>query len=539
MPQACKARIFDTMLMHHLLFPDLPHDLEFINSMFTQKPAWKSERKLAEELYNARDVDVTYQSWLQLKPLLIQHGLESLYFNVQIPIAKIVSEMKRTGIKVDPGHLKEVREKLIAEMSEENKHLPAELRTTTVMVGKNVPAPPGTIGKSGRPLKVVRVEVPKESCPWRSSDEVKKYLYETLKLPVVGHAKTNEPTADKGAIDKIYRRIRSGQYKLGDAGERIARGVMAIKNLRKMSTLVNGFCTEDRGKVGRVHANFNVHGTSSGRLSSSEPNLQNQPESARYIYVPSSPDWCLIEVDYSSIENRLTAWYSNDSERLRRWVLDPDFNEHRWAASVMFGIPYEDVEKDNDKDAPYGMAKRINHGTNYGMGAKKIANMNDLDFGEVKKNLEKLNKARPLLLKWQKDTGEKAKSEGVLATPFGRKRWFVPLGNYYTEALSFLPQSTAADIIFRAMIGLYYERIDWPVERALSVVRVVEPLPQPARLLLQVHDSLLFEAPSNDIELVQSCIRHVMEQPWPELGGFTIPVAMKVGKPGQSWGELK
>jgi uracil-DNA glycosylase family 4 len=534
-----RCTVFDTMLMQHLCFPDLPHDLEFIGSQFTNKPAWKHLRGAAEELYNARDVDVTWQAYLQLRPLLEQNKLGALYHFVQVPIAKICKLMTDTGIAVDPNNLKSVRTKLLAEMEQEELLLPAELRTRKREVMKRQLAPPGTLSpKTGKPLKYIRVPDFELDTPWRSGDVVKEYLYETLHLPVQVHPKTHEPTADKGAIDKLYRRLVNGTIRLENARE-VAKGIYAIKNLRAKSNLISGFVQDSKAGVGRVHASFNVHGTAGGRLSSSGPNLQNQPESARYIYVPSHPDWCLIDIDFGSIENRLTAWYSNDRERLNRWALDPNFNEHKWTTSVMFGIPIEDVIKDNDRDAPYGKAKRIGHGRNYGMGVKKICNLFDLEFSEVKDAVEKLTKAMPVLTRWQAEVAAQAKRDGVLTNAFGRKRWFVPLGNWYTEALSFLPQSTAADIIFRAMIGLMYERIGWPVEKALKVVQVVEPLPQPARLLLQVHDSLVFEAPAGQVDEVVGVVRRVMTQPFRELGGYSIPVGVQVAPAGCSWGEVK
>lgn len=88
------------------------------------------------------------------------------------------------------------------------------------------------------------------------------------------------------------------------------------------------------------------------------------------------------------------------------------------------------------------------------------------------------------------------------------------------------------------MIGLMYERINWPVELALKVTSVLAPLPQPARLLLQVHDSLLVECPAHQVDEVTKCLKTVMEQPWPQMGGFYVPAEIKAGKPGCSWGEI-
>lgn len=270
----------------------------------------------------------------------------------------------------------------------------------------------------------------------------------------------------------------------------------------------------------------------SGRLSSSDPNLQNIPPAARYIYVPSDPSWRLLEVDFSSLENRLTAWFAGDTERLAR-LSQSGFNEHCWVAGQIFGIPYDEVEKDNSKDAPYGIAKRVGHGSNYGMGPKKIANLFDMDFGAVRDFSAKWKKLFAKTVAWQENCGKLAKEQGFLVNPFGRKRWFYT-DSYYTEALSFLPQSTGADICFRSMLGLMFDRLglDPPT-------KVARPLATPCRLLLQVHDSLLFEGPSDVLLEAARDIKLVMEQPWPELRNFNIPVEMKLGAPSASWGELK
>jgi DNA polymerase-1 len=514
--------VYDTMLMQHLRFPDLPHDLEFVGSQFSNKPAWKAD-KANFELYCARDVDVTWQAYSQLRPMLRQYGLDKLYSDVQVPLARICHLMQKTGFKVDPSRIHAVREKLQSEMAKEEANLPPELRTRQVPVRRRQPAPPGTVSeKTGKPLKYVMVEGLETETPWRSSDVVGKWLYETLKLPVQLDLKTEQVTTGKMALERLYRKTKN-------------RSIDALRKLRKMNSLMTLFCKEQMLGIDRMHPHFNVHGTASGRLSSSDPNLQNVPETARYIYIPSHAGWKIIDVDYSQIENRLTAHFAGDTERMQRFLENPKFSEHKFAASLFFDIPYDEVEKDNDKDAPYGKAKRIVHGSNYGMGAKKISLMYDMDFKETKELQNRWKMAIFRTSQWQERCAEQAKKDGYLATPFGRKRWFYT-SSYFTESLSFLPQSTAADVIFRAMIGLMYERIGWPLEKALSTVRVVEPLPQPAKLLLQVHDSLVFEAPAEQVDEVVRVVRKVMEQPWPELAGLVIPIGIKVG---DSWGDAE
>ena len=828
MSGTCKAKVWDVMLMQHLCFPDLPHDLEFIGSQFSNKPAWKDDRGNFQ-LYNARDVDVTLQCYSQLRPMLRMNRLEELYKRVSVPLALICRKLFDTGVKVDPAKAVEVREQLLKEIAGLEGELPEELKTFVMQVSKRVPAPEGTLSeKTKKPVKFLSIIVDKEITPWRSPSKVEKWLYESVKAPVQLHVKTQEVTTDKTALDKIVRRFRK------EGADEKARWVDALRRIKKADKLAGSFVTDALAQASFVYPHFNVHGTNSGRLSSSDPNLQNVPESARYVYVASRPGWRIVEADYSQIENRLTAYFAQDTERLGRFLRDSGFSEHKWAASQFFGIPYDEVEKDNDKEAPYGKAKRIVHGplaegtevltphgwlrvedfeegtpiaqwkdgvvrfiaprrrvtqhvdeelldfrgrafkalvtedhrfptknwrgdfkhvpagdlnenyripvsgvfgfgtleadvrlaaalqadgslygrygvfhlvkerkkkrleailgnraykkepcgchpngtryrlpaetvepalwiltekgfnanvleltkelaevlleevtywdgsrkracklyfstdktsvewlqilahllgmrghlttrqcqgfghklfyvlslskkkfvrcpeeivrtpyrgnvycfetddgaflfryhdsvavssnSNYGMGAQKISNLYDMPLAEVKELLAKWKgKCIPATVEWQERIAAQAKKDGFLRTPFGRMRWFYT-SSIYTESLSFLPQSTAADIIFRAMIGMYYDRVGWPAEEAQAVVSIIEPLPWPAQLLLTVHDSLVVECPPEDEQGVVAVMKRVMEQPFKELGGFSCPIS--VGS-GDSWGSAE
>lgn len=530
--------VWDTMLMQHLLQPDLPHGLDFLGSFFTNKPAWKHLSGDDEELYNCRDTDVTWQCYRQLRPMLRAEGLMPLYEAVQVPLARICHLFHETGFKIDPARLGAVRKDLLAKVTELEVQLPESLRTQAVAIRKRQLAPAGTLSeKTKKPLKYIMVDATEEVSPWKSNDTLKEYFYAQRALPVQTHAKTNEPTVDKTALPKLLKAALRPSY-ARSAGEDVAtevqRCVKALQQLRVIASLLSTFTKEEFGHVERIHASFNAHGTASGRLSSSDPNLQNIPESARYIYVPSHADWRIFDVDFSSLENRLTAWFAQDYERLER-LSQPGFNEHKYTCSQFFDIPIEDVVKDNSKDAPYGKAKRIGHGSNYGMGPLKISRLYDLPLDEVRVLCEKWRTLNAKTVAWQQDTAARAKKEGFLVTPFGRKRWFYT-DSAYTESLSFLPQSTGADITFRCLIGLLYDRIGWPESKAAQLVNVYHALQRPARIMLQVHDSFVGECPAELMDEIQDTLTRVMTQPWPELGGFSIPVEFKSGP---SWGETK
>lgn len=523
------AEHHDSMLLHHLRFPDLPHGLDDLGSYFTGKGVWKDQKREDLALYNARDVDVTFQVWKQLVPMVKAEGLWNLYRRVQIPLARICKKMTDLGIKIDPSRLEEVRAKVALEMKELEKALPENLQSHTIIVHKRKPAPPGTLGKSGKPVKYIQVPIEELETPWASSVQIQKWLYEDLALEPVHDLKTDNITSGKMALDKLAGKCRR------DGRDADADAIKAIRTLRKKASILNLFAKEEMVKATTVHGSFLVHGTNSGRLSSSSPNLHNVTEAARCLYVPRHRDWSLVDIDFSSIESRLTAYLANDQARLQKYLTIPDYSEHKYLASVLTGCDYNDVVKDNSRDAPYGRAKAVVHGANYALGAKKMSMMNDMPLDVTKEILDRWKQEIRETVVWQAKTADQARRDGFLTTPFGRKRYFYT-SSLYTESLAFLPQSTAADIIFRCMIALMYERIDWPLEDVAKVVQYIEPLPRPANLLLCVHDSLVFECPNDLLPKLIGVAQRVMTQPWPELGGFSIPISIAVGP---SWGETE
>lgn len=524
-PEECK--VWDIMLMHHLRFPVFPHDLEFIGKQFTNKGAWKAD-KVSYETYCARDVDVTWRCFSALHYLLKQADLLDVYTYISWPLAKICRLMTDTGITRSSSRILTLREELKAKIKENEQVLPEYLRTQILTKRKRRKAPPGTLDENGEPTKWIYETVLEELVPWRSTEVKKHFLYEVLrdakgkKLPVQEHIKTKKPTADKNALDRLYARHRLPELK-------------ALKELNKSATLLSNFAKGGLPENDVVHPSFNVHGTESGRLSSSGPNIQNQPQAVRYTYVPRVEGGRILSVDYSGIENRLVAWMANDRKR-QAWFKDPNFSEHKHLAALRTGVPYKDVEKSKEKDSPYAMSKIVVHGSDRMMGALKISKQFDLDFNQVKDFQAMWKREIADTISWQGRIGNQAARVGWLANPFKRKLWLWET-NSATKAVSFMPQSTAADVIYRAMIALMYRRIDWPEEWARKVAPVLEPLPDGVLLLAQVHDELLTETENADlVKPTLDTLTKVMTQPWPELNGLSLPIGTGVGA---SWGDCE
>ena len=519
-PKECK--VWDIMLMHHLRFPSFPHNLEFIGKQFTNKGAWKSDKAIFE-IYNARDVDVTWRCFGQLKALLEQAKLLDIYTYVSWPLALICKKMTDAGVTMNGSRLKELREDYLRKIAEIEQKLPTPLRPYYVTKRHRVPAPAGTLGKAGKPVKFIHEEYQEQVTPWRSADVKKKYLYETLGMPVQRHIKTKEPTVDKAALDKLSRKFTQTPV------------LKNLKDLNKYATLLSNFAKEEYEQEGTVlHPSFNPHGTSTGRLSSSNPSFQNQAIATRFMYVSRFSGGKLVDADFSGIENRITAFLAGDTDRLG-WLKDPNFSEHKYLVSMFFNIPMAEVQKSHDPASPYAICKRIVHGSNYMMGSKKIADTFDLDLLEVKKYQAKWRSMIHKTCDWQRKTMNDATRMGYVENKFGRKLWLWESGSG-PQAVAFHPQSNAAEIIIRVMIALMYKRIDWPEEYARRVVNILCPLPEPAELIATVHDELLIDAPADLVAKCLECLKITMGQPWPELGNLVLPISIGAYA---SWGDAE
>lgn len=537
-PKDCM--VWDIMLMHHLRFPTFKHGLDFIGRQFTNKGHWKSD-KLSFETYCARDVDVTFRCFEPLKGLLQQANLLDIYKYVSWPLGIICHSMTEWGFKRSTSRLNELRETYLKQIAAEQPKLPESMRTVLVEKRRRIPAPAGSVNDKGKPIKFLYEPYTEEERPWKSSAVKMRFLYDECGLPPQLHLKTKRPTIDKTALDKLFNRLNNPSHALKKQfnEERIVelRGwVKSLKDLNAWSTRLSGFAkaVEVEGEVNDfIHPSFNVHGTETGRLSSSDPNAQNIPEEARFMYVPRFEGGRIISMDYSGGENRLMAHIAQDKRRLK-WFADRKFSEHKYLAGQLEGVPYEEVIKSKDKDSYYMIAKAAVHGCDRLMGPKKMWEKNDLDPEAVKKVYDLWKNLIQDTVVWQRRIADEVKRRGWACTAFGRKLWFWE-ANVATRIISFFPQSTLFDIIARAMIGLMYERIGWPAEWARKVCPILKPLPAGAYLVLQCHDELVVETENEAVvSPAIEAMKEVMEQAWAELGGLFLPASIAIGA---SWGE--
>lgn len=592
-----KAKLVDTMLMHHLLEPNYRHALGFVASTYSNKVFWKGHGKESEDedgnltdikaqwktwdtseaiprrlggyggcvsadesfrLYNARDTDAEFQIDIPLRQKLKQYELESLYWNVSVPLAFICRELGDHGIKIDHTKLKTVREDLDAEIKRLDGGLPEGLKSYETDVACNIKAPEGTFRFSCKGTKkfphdefkvdLSMSDLPQAPCticskllkgkpvktqkgvrrdlvtPWNSSPQVLAYA-SALGCEVKVNRKTGNVTADKNARKSWGRHHPE---------------FVIVDQLKQRVTLRNSFAKDGLLSTERVYFNLLVHGTSEGRLSSSgrrdgiDPNIQNQPKAVRKIYIADYPDWGILNPDFVQGENMITAWLAQDMERWER-LHTKGYNEHLDFAARLFGT------FEGGKDSPlYTAAKRVNHGRNYGMGVRKQQevlaaegfNYTEPDIKEFIAIWKKMNAGTA---NWQNAVIAEAGQRSCLTNVFGRKRWFQSR-DYATKSLAFLPASTLADICHRCMIGLYPNRFTNELNE-LGVVNRYQ-MPEPWRLMCQVHDSLPAQGPRENYMEVAYGMKHVMTQPWRELNGFALEVDFGWSD-GKSWGELK
>lgn len=585
-----KAKLVDTLLMQHLVQPDLRHGLSFVASVFTNKVFWKGADKEDEEsgaiggpqyktwnksyaiprelggyggcsseeeayrLYNARDTDASYQIYWPLTGLIQRYNLENTYENVSVPIGYICRDLGDKGLKINKAALIDIREDLNNTIQELDAQLPEGLKSRNEYKVGNSPnlakhykikkrtckgqkntkhepvvlefERPGVqecpvckrVLESGKMIipKTVKTKIVVTVVPWNSSDMVLKYVRDRG-LATHINIKTQRESADKNARKKWIK---------------TAPEFILVDQIKKASTLKSSFAKPGLVNTDRMYFNLLPHGTAEGRLSSTgkrdkiDLNIQNVPGEMKKIFTPDFEDWCFGDFDISQGENRLTAWFAKDFERLER-LADPDYDEHSETATACFGTP---VTKSNSNKHLRKAGKIINHMLNYGAGWKKLQEVlasEGFVFSaqECKDLIWEWKQLNARTAAWQSETIGTATAQGYLCNPFGRRRWF-QTRDLGPKALAFLPASTLADAVLRMMIAMHSTKFS----RQLNKLGIAERMDftSPWRMVTQIHDSIVVTGPSDSHIEEFANVRRVMQQSWPELDGFRFAVEGKL-----------
>jgi DNA polymerase-1 len=346
-----------------------------------------------------------------------------------------------------------------------------------------------------------------------SPKQLGEILFETLKLPGGKRGKNGAWGTDSSVLEG-----------LAEQGIRIAQRVTDWRQLAKLkSTYADALIGQIDPKTGRVHTSFSMAVTTTGRISSTDPNLQNIPirtvEGARirkaFIAAPGSS---LVSADYSQIELRLLAHVADIPALKESFAKGEDI--HARTASEVFGVPMAGMDA-----ATRRRAKAINFGIIYGISAFGLARQLGIQAGEAKVYIDAYFKRYPQIRAYMDDTKEQARINGFVLTPFGRRCWVprikdkIPALRAYAErqAINAPLQGGAADIIKRAMIML---------PKALAQAGLG------AKLILQVHDELLFEAPDDEAQATATLAQKVMQ----DAAVISVPLIVETGI-GKHWGD--
>ncbi len=493
----CKGRIFDTMVAHYLLQPEQRHNLNLLSESYLHYSPVKIESLIGKkgreqrtmdsvELdkltdYACEDADLTWQLYEILKEELQKENLLELAENVEFPLVFVLALMEHEGVKLDKENLRDYEEKLNAELTEIEERI---------------------------------YELSGEKFNISSPRQLGEILFEKLKI--VSDAKKTKT--------KQYSTSEDVLINYTDKHE-IVPAVLDYRSVKKLlSTYVEALPKLINAETGRIHTSFNQTLVATGRLSSNNPNLQNIPireERGREIrksFVPRSSDHLLLAADYSQIELRLMAHLSNDEAMIDAFRREEDI--HTATAAKIFGKDEKDVTR-----AMRSSAKTANFGIIYGISAFGLSQRLNISRTDAKEIIDGYFKSYPAVKEYMDESIRRAREEGCVYTLLGRRRFLpdinsrnsVVRGVAERNAINAPIQGSAADIIKIAMVRIQ-EKLDKDHFRS--------------RMVLQVHDELIFDTLLEEKEALKHLIKEEME------GAFTlkVPLIVELGE-GNNWLE--
>jgi DNA polymerase-1 len=428
--------------------------------------------------YAAEDADVALRLWDALKPRLRLNGGLTLYEQVERRLLPILLDMERAGVKVDADDLRRMSVDFAARMAvmEQDCHRLA-----------------------GHPFNV------------GSPKQLGEVLFDEQKLPGGKRMKTGAWGTDSSVLQT-----------LADQGHDLPNRILEWRQLQKLkSTYADALVTDINPDTGRVHTSFAMAIASTGRLSSTDPNLQNIPirteegSRIRHAFI-AEPGHVLVSADYSQIELRLLAHVADLPVLKASFANGEDI--HARTASEVFGVPMAGMDPMTRR-----RAKAINFGIIYGISGFGLARQLGITPGEAKGYIDRYFERYPGIRAYMERTKEEARIKGYVVSPFGRRCWVPGIADKngarraYAErqAINAPLQGGAADIIKRAMVRL-------PAVLKAEGLR--------SRLLLQVHDELLFEAPVDEADALAGVAKRVMEA----AAVLSVPLVVETGV-GRTW----
>ncbi len=472
-----KGLLYDTMIVHYLLDPESRHGMDHLARTYLnyspvpiEELIGKGARQITMDRvpvercaeYAAEDADVTLRLKLHLWPMLEEAGLAELYRTVEEPLIRVLADIERAGVRIDTDALAASGRELTAELAE----LEDRIREAAGDPSLNV----------------------------NSAKQLGEALFGRLKIdPKPRMTKTKQYRTDEEYLQMLSDR------------HPIVGMILEYRGLRKLlSTYVEALPQLVNPITGRIHTSFNQAVTATGRLSSTNPNLQNIPirdergREIRKAFVPSDEDHLLLSADYSQVELRLMAHLSEDPTMIAAFSHGADI--HTETAARVFGVPVEEVTREQRR-----RAKTANFGIIYGISAFGLAQRLQIPRSEAKEIIDGYFATYPGVKAYMERVVSEARERGYVTTLFGRKRMLpdirsgnaVVRGLAERNAINAPIQGGAADIMKLAMIA---------VHRELNERRLL------SKIILQVHDELVIDMLRSEASEVQELVVRCMEQ---------------------------
>ncbi|MDP3147513.1 MAG: DNA polymerase I [Ignavibacteria bacterium] len=485
---------FDTMLASFLLDPDQKHGMDDLAQKYLQyKPIPLSEligaKKDAKQIfdvelnrlsdYSSEDADITFQLYEILKEEIDKNNLHKLAYEVEFPLAEVLEEMERSGVYIDRKMLGVLSKELETSMNEYSE-------------------------------KIFRLAG--ETFNINSPKQMQKILFEKLQLQSSRKTKTGFST-DAQTLESLR-----GEHE-------IIESILDFRQVAKLkSTYADALPNLIHTKTGRVHTSFNQTIASTGRLSSNDPNLQNIPirtelgREIRKAFVARDKNHNIISCDYSQIELRIMASMSNDDRLLEAFKQGEDI--HRRTAALVFQIPPEEVTPDMRRKA-----KEVNFGILYGIGVFGLKTRLKISQQHAKEIIDTYFSTFKNVKAFMDASIQSAREKGYAETLLGRRRFLkninsknFSLRNFEERVAINMPiQGTAADMIKLAMINIHNEL----AKRKFDT-----------KMILQVHDELVFDALKSETDEVVPLVKELMENALP----LNVPILVETGI-GDNWIE--
>lgn len=493
-----KGPLFDTMIAHYLINPDMRHNMDVLSETYLKYSPKSIETLIGKKgknqlsmrdvpledikEYAAEDADVTLQLKEHFQPILEKVGTKKLFDEIEIPLVPVLAAMEAEGIRLDVNFLKTMATDMQKEIVDFEQKI---------------------------------YETAGEKFNLASPKQLGDILFDKLKI---GGAK--------------QKKTKTGQYATGEevlsylANEhQIVRDILEWRQMVKLqSTYIEALPNQVDPKTQRVHTDYMQTVAATGRLSSNNPNLQNIPirtergKLIRKAFISRDENYSLLSADYSQIELRIIAALSGEENMIKAFQNNEDI--HRSTAAKVFNVALENVTKEQRSNA-----KTVNFGIIYGVSAFGLSNQTSLSRSESAALIEAYYKTYPKLKSYMSDQVDFARQHGYVQTVLGRRRYLkdinsanaVVRGAAERNAVNAPIQGSAADIIKLAMINIHRKLTseNWK-----------------SKMLLQVHDELVFDVHHSELEKIKPMIKHEMEHAFT----MSVPLEVEMGV-GQNWLE--